>query len=395
MHAHISKSRSFIVSTLTLTLIVIVLSGCARKPAPQPARPPAEVEVYTTAENDVPVTFTYIGQAEANQDVEVRARVQGVIWDIGFQEGTSVTAGQFLFRIDPRPFEADLQIAEAQSYQAKVAVDAARRDLDRTRKLQASASVSQEELDNALSKFETAVASQKLSEANVVKARLELSYTTVTAPIAGLVGKALKRPGDLVDTNDNSLLCNISAQDPMFIEFTVSEKDLLQYRRDVSSGHILAPEQSDYKIRIQMLDKSYYAQEGRINFSDVKIDPQTGTAEVRAVIANPDGFLKPGQFLQVHVLGARRTETVMVPQRAVMQGMQGSYVYVVGSDSKVEMRPVTASGWEGRNWIIESGLDKDEQVIIAGTNKTAPGSPVKVTTVTKELDMSTTSPVGR
>lgn len=377
----------------TALLASVFLTSCERTQPARPTPPPAEVEVYVTEKQQVPVTYTYIGQTEASQDVEVRARVQGVVWEQNFEEGTTVTAGQFLFRIDPRPFEADLQIAEAEAYQAKVSVESAQRDLNRTRKLQSSATVSQEELDNAISAYETAVASQRLSDARVLKARLELSYTTVTAPIAGFVGKALKKPGDLVDTGENSLLCTISAQDPIYVNFSISEKDRLQYRKAVQSGAIIAPDNEDYRVQIVQLDKSTYPIEGRINYNDVKIDPQTGTGEVRAEFKN-NGLLKPGQFVQVKLLGAKRTETVLVPQRAVMQGMQGSYVYVVDK-SKVEMRPVTATDWEGKNWIIEAGLTPEEQVIISATNKTAPGAEVKVTTVTKTLDLSTSSTASR
>jgi membrane fusion protein (multidrug efflux system) len=345
------------------------------------------VETYTTELLTVPVISDYVGQTEASQQVDVRARVEGVVWEIGFEEGTSVTAGQFLFRIDPRPFEADMQIAEAKTYQAKVAVQSAERDLNRTRRLQESASVSREELDNATSAYETAVADMRLAEANLMKARLELSYTTVTASIAGMVGKALKKPGDLVDAGQNSLLCNITAQNPMFVTFNVSEKDLLEQRNAEQAGRIIAPADDDYEVEITLLDGSRYPFSGHINFADVKIDPQTGTGLVRAAFPNDKGLLKPGQFVKVHVKGARRTNTVMVPQTAVMIGMQGTYVYVVDDAGKVEMRPVKATDWEGRNWIIESGLVGGERVIINGTNKTQPGAEVKVTTETQTLDL--------
>lgn len=373
---------------------LLVIAGCERSQPARPARPPAQVEVYTAEPLTVPVTYQYVGQTEASQLVDVRARVQGVVWETGFEEGTRVNAGQFLFRIDPRPFEADTQIAEAKNYQAKVAVQSAERDLNRTKKLQASASVSQEELDNASSAYETAVASMRLAEANLLKTKLELSYTTVTAPISGMIGKALKKPGDLVDTTANSLLCNITAQDPMYVTFSASEKDLLEQRTAEQAGRIIPPAKNDYEVEIVLLDGTVYPQTGHINFADVTIDPQTGTGQIRAAFPNPDGLLKPGQFVEVRVKGAKRTNTIMVPQTAVMLGMQGSYVYVVEKD-KVEMRPVTATDWEGRNWIIQRGLSADENVIITGTNKTQPGAEVEITTVTTKLDYRTTGTMQR
>lgn len=370
-----------------MTGAIVIFAGCRKEAPPVMERPPAEVETYTTKPMTIPVNFEYVGQTEASQEVDVRARVEGVVWEIGFEEGSSVTPGQFLFRIDPRPFEADLQIAEAQQFQTQVAVQSAERDLNRTRRLQESASVSREELDNAISAFETAVASQRLAEANVMKARLELSYTTVTAPIAGMVGRALKKPGDLVDPGQNSLLCNITAQDPMYVNFTIAEKDLLQMRNAEKEGRIIPPEDNNFEVEITLLDGTRYSEVGRINYADVTIDPQTGTGLYRASFPNPTGILKPGQFVEVLVRGSRRTNTFVVPQKAVMLGMQGSYVYVVDEDNKVEMRPVHATAWEGENWIIERGLKENERVIIAGTNKTFPGAQVSVTTETTTLNM--------
>ncbi len=368
---------------------LLLFSGCKREQSARPAPPPAEVEVYVAKATSVPLTFEYIGQTEASQEVDVRARVQGVVWEQGFSEGTSVTAGQFLYRIDPRPFEADLQVADARSYQAKVAVQAAQRDLNRTRSLTESASIAREELDDATSLYETSMASLRLADAQLLKARLELSFTTVTAPVGGRIGLALKRVGDLVDTGENSLLCRITTQDPMYVNFSISEKDMLEYRNNLKAGRIEAPQTEDFIVEIGLLDKSTYPERGRINFSDVTIDPRTGTGTHRAAFPNPEGLLQPGQYVEVRIIGANRTKTVMVPQGAVMFGMQGSYVYVVGDDDKVEMRPVTATDWEGLNWIIEEGLAAGEQIIISGINKTQPGADVSVTTVTTELDKET------
>lgn len=365
----------------------LTLAGCKKETAGRPSPPPAEVEVYKTEEVVVPVTFSYIGHTAASQEVDVRARVEGVVWELGFEEGTSVTAGQHLFTIDPRPFEADTQIAEARVFQAKVAVQSAERDLNRTRALQSSESVSREDLDNAISLYETSVATLRLTEAELVKAKLELSYTTVTAPINGMVGVAEKKEGDLVDPSANSLLVTITAQNPMYVNFTVSEKDMLEYRNLVDSGRIKAPALGDFEIGIELLDGTLYPEVGYINFLDVVIDPTMGSGTFRAEFKNDDGVLKPGQFVKVYIRGAQRTSTIMVPQRAVMQGMQGTYVYVVDEENKVTMRPVEATNWEGLNWIIESGLDAGEHVIVAGTNKTAPGAEVKQTTVTTELDL--------
>jgi len=380
---------------LILLAAATTLSACRREQPARPAPPPAQVETYTVQELTIPVTYEFVGSTEASQAVDVRARVQGVVWEQGFEEGTSVTAGQFLFRIDPRPFEADLQIAEAQVFQAKVAVQSAERDLNRTRTLSQSDSVAREELDDAMSLFETNMAALKLSEAQLVKSRLELSYTTVTAPVRGMVGRTVKRVGDLVDAGTNSLLVTITTQDPMWVNFSAAEKDMLTHRNDVEAGRVIPPPNEEYEVEIILLDGTRYSHKGRINFTDVEIDAQTGTGQIRAVFDNPDGLLKPNMFVNVLVKGAKRTKTVMVPQNTVMEGMQGTYVYVVGEGDTVEMRPVTATDWEGRNWIIEQGLEEGEKVIISGINKTGPGALVKVTTMTTTLDLNTSPTAGR
>ena len=365
---------------------VILLAGCKQQDAaPKAAPPPAQVEVYVTKAQTIPITFEHTGQIQASQQVDVRARVTGILLEQGFTEGTTVSQGQYLFRIDPRTFEADVRIGAANVLQAQTNVQAADRDLKRTRTLAQTKAVSQEEVDNALTKYETTAAAQKLAEANLYKAQVELTYTTVTAPIRGKIGKAEKRPGDLVDDGTNSLLCTISNQDPIWVVFFVSEREMLEYRKDVSEGRVIVPADGKLKVGVTLLDGTPYGPMGEINFFDVKIDPQTGTALVRAVLPNPEGLLVPGQFVKAQVRGVTRPNMILVPQAAVQQGMQGSFVYVSDEKGTVELRPVKAGKWEGTSWIIESGLRVGEKVITGGLLKVRPGGSVDVTTVTRTL----------
>jgi membrane fusion protein (multidrug efflux system) len=344
-----------------------------------------QVEVYVTKKQTLPAAFDHIGQVEASQTVDVRARVAGVILTQGFVEGTTVSEGAFLFRIDPRPFEADLAIAEAKLLQQQVTVQAEKRNLVRAQTLSKTNNISREDVEDAQSKYNTALAGMKLAEADRYKTQLELSYTTVTAPISGKIGRAEKRPGDLVDTTANSLLCTITKQNPAWIIFHVSERESLEYTRDIKSGKLVLPPDGKLSIGITLLDKSSYPYTGEINFFDVKIDPQTGQALVRADLPNPAGILVPGQFVTVHVRGVLRPDLVIVPQEAVMQGIQGAFVYVVDDHKTAEMRPVKTSSWEGSGWIIESGLGADEKVITGGLLKVRPGAEVDVTTVTRTI----------
>jgi membrane fusion protein (multidrug efflux system) len=370
-----------------------LLQGCdSKSEAPKAAPPPAQIEAYVTKAQTVPVSFDHTGQITASQKVDVRARLTGVLVEQGFTEGTTVTKGQFLYRIDPRTFEADVRVGSANVLQAQANVQAADRDLKRSRTLASTKAISQEEVDNALTKYETSVAAQKLAEANLYKAQVELTYTTVTAPISGKVGRAEKRPGDLVDTTNNSLLCTITTQDPIWVEFFVSEREMLDYRRNVREGRVVLPENGKLTVDVTLLDGTPYAPKGEISFFDVKIDPQTGTALVRAELPNPEGQLVPGQFVKAHVRGVTRPNLVLVPQAAVQQGMQGTFVYVTDDKGQVEMRPIKAGSWEGSSWIVESGLKPGEMVITGGLLKVRPGATVQVTTVTRTLPPEKLSP---
>lgn len=365
---------------------LLLLTGCLdHQEPPKAAPPPAQVEAYITKAQTVPITFDHTGQIQASQSVDIRARVTGVLMDQGFVEGTTVTQGQYLFRIDPRVYEADVRVGAANVLQAQANVQSADRDLKRTRLLTQTKAVSQEELDKALTTYETASAAQKLAEANLYKAQVELTYTTVTAPISGKIGKAEKRPGDLVDTTDNSLLCSISKQDPIWVVFFVSEREMLEYRRDVAEGNVIVPADGKLQVGVTLLDQTDYKYTGEINFFDVKIDPQTGTALVRAELPNTEGQLVPGQFVKAHVRGVIRPNVILLPQLAVQQGMQGSFVYVSDPQGVVEMRPIKTGKWEGRSWIVESGLKAGERVLTGGLLKVRPGANVQLTTVTREL----------
>ena len=214
----------------------------------------------------------------------------------------------------------------------------------------------------------------RLAEAQLAKTDLELSYTSVNAPLTGFVGKAMKDIGSLVDSAQNSLLTTMQQVDPIYVSFHVTENDYLALHQSLRDGEIVPTPGSDGPyVEIVLLDGAAYGQHGKITFEDASVDTQTGTVELRGTFENADKKLKPGQFVKVHLQGWERPNTLIVPQRAVSQSPQGSYVYVVGADSKAERRTIKTGAWAGKDWIVLDGVKAGEQVILEGLTKVRPG----------------------
>ena len=381
--------RLFVVSLVSLAAI---LAGCNRQPqgaGGMPAFPPAEVTTITVQPTSYPVAFEYVGQGVGSKDAEVRARVTGIVERRLYEEGSTVKAGQPLFQIDPRPYQAQLASAEAEIARAQAEKSRAEREVQRMRPLAERKAIGQKEADDAQSQAELANAAIQSAEAKATEARLNLSYTRVTAPISGVTDRADVSEGSLANGNQ-TLLTKISQVDPIWVSFSISENERLKLQRARAEGKLKIPGGTNgnggYQVEIKLADGSTFPRTGRINFSDARVNPQTGTSEFRATVPNADGALRPGQFLRVVLRGAERPDAIAVPQVAVMEGPQGKFVYVLGKNEKgvdvATPRPIVAGDWttvEGRNlWIIESGLKPGDTVIIDGIAKLMPGAPVKV-----------------
>ena len=384
-----SKPRAFLIS---IALVAAALSGCGDK-APagggMPAFPPAEVTTLTVQPQSYPVTFEYVGQGIGSKDAEVRARVTGIVEKRLYSEGSWVKAGQPMFEIDPKPYQAQLAAAEAEIARVQAEKSRAEREVARLRPLAERKAIGQKEADDAQSQAELAGATIKAAEAKAIEARLNLSYTRVTAPISGMTDRALVSEGSLVTANQ-TLLTKISQLDPIWIGFNISENERLKLERARREGKLKLPEgksgNGGYQVEIRLSDGSVFPRTGRIDFSDVRVNPQTGTSELRATVPNADGALKPGQFLRVVLKGAERPDAIAVPQIAVMEGPQGKFVYVVGKNEKsidvATPRPIVAGDWstvDGKHlWLIESGLKTGDVVIVDGVARLMPGAPIKV-----------------
>lgn len=364
--------------------LALLVAACDR--APQGGFhgfPPAAVTTLVAQPRTLPVSYEYVGQTAGSKEVEVRARVTGILEKRLFAEGAPVKAGQPLFLIDPKPLEAQAAAADAEVARARAQLTQAEREVERLKPLAERRAIGQREADDAISNAELARATLKAAQARLAEVNLSLGYTRVSAPITGLSSRANKSEGSLVNANE-TLLTTIAQVDPIWVPFNVSENDRLELERAVAAGRLVLPRDSAYDVTVRLSDGSEFPRKGRINFSDTRVNPATGTYEMRAEIANADGALKPGQFVRVVLKGATRTNAIAVPQVAVQDGPQGKFVYVTGKDKEGKdiavVRPITLGDWvevDGANlWIVESGIKAGDTVIVDGIAKLQPGGAI-------------------
>jgi membrane fusion protein (multidrug efflux system) len=361
-------------------IIALALAVAACKPSggqPAGAFPPSVVTVATVETRDIPVTYEYVAQTEGSREIEVRARVTGILLKRNFQEGASVKQGQSLFTIDPAPFRVALERAEGELAVAEARLAQAQREADRLKPVIESRAVSRKELDDAISAAQIAEAEMKSARARVSEAKLNLEYTRVEAPISGMTSRANVSEGTLV-SGPNVLLTSVTQTDPIYVIFGIPDRDHLAMRRDASAGRLRLPQEDRFRARVRLADGTVYAHSGILNFTDVRVNSRTGTSEARAVLPNPQGVLRAGEFVRVILDGAVRPAAVVVPLRSVLEGPQGKFVYVVSAESKAEPRPVEVGEWSAGGWIINKGLQPGERVIVDGVMKLGPGAPVKV-----------------
>jgi membrane fusion protein (multidrug efflux system) len=364
---------------LFIGLVAIgLLAGCGKKEANGPqTRPPAEVTVITVTPRDTAVGFEYVGQTESSRQVQVVARVNGFLEKQVYREGSLVRVGQVMFRQDARPFQATLDAAKGALGQQQARLQVARSNLERVKPLAAQNALSQKDLDNAIGQEQSAAAAVESAQADVEQAQLNLGYTTIVAPVTGLSSYARVNEGSYIQPT-NSLLTYVQQMDPIYVNFSISENDLLKYRGEERSGQLRLPKKDAYEVQIQLADGSVYPQRGLITFADADFNQQTGTYLLRATLKNPDGALRPGQFVRVRVEGAVRPAAILVPQRAVLQSAQGHFVWIVDPQGKVEPRPVEVGSWHGDDWFINRGLAPGDVVVVDGVLRLGPGAPVKV-----------------
>ncbi|HET9734283.1 MAG TPA: efflux RND transporter periplasmic adaptor subunit [Burkholderiales bacterium] len=368
--------RTLLILACTAALAACGPSGNGNG-APRAGMPPAEVRTVTVQPQAVPAPFEYTGQTAGSREVEVRARVTGILLKRSFTEGGAVRQGQSLYTIDPAPFQAALARAEADVGVASARLDQAKRESARLRTLVADKFVSQKLADDAASAEAIGDAELKAARARLTEARLNLEYTRVESPVNGIASRSLRSEGTLVSGSD-VLLTTVTQVDPIWVNFGIPDDERLRLQRETDAGRLVLPKDGRFEVTVRLADGSVYGRTGRLAFADIRISGQTGTSDARAELPNPEGRLRPGQFVRVTLSGATRPNAVLVPQRAVLEGPQGKFVYVVDEKSAAQARPVEVGEWVGSDWIVTGGLKPGERVIIDGVMRIGPGAPVKI-----------------
>ena len=361
---------------LPLLLAVMVSLSACRKKTPPPM-PTPEVSVITVTPRPVADRVELAGEVQAFRTVQVRAQVNGVIVDRPFREGSEVHPGDVLYRIDSTTYYADWRSARAREAEAEAQLSNAETNANRLRPLLADNAVAKQDVDNAEYAVKQARAVLDDARAAVDNARKNLNETVVRAEIAGRVGRAMLDVGTRV-TGPADVLTTIDVLDPIYVSFRPSAEQQLAWRRDPRTRRAIQPGGSA-RVQVSFPDGSTFPTLGRIGFIDPVVDPQTGTQEYRAQFANSGHVMLPGQFVSVRLLGLVRDSAIVIPQRAVLQQLGRQSVYVVGKGDTVSARPVEAAGWTGGGWLIESGLEPGERVVVDGVQKIGPGMVVHAT----------------
>ncbi len=375
-----NKYLSAIILGLTLPVIA---TGCKKSETTLPV-----VAVQPAAQDDVEIYGEYVGRVRAQQFVEVRARVEGYLEKMLFEEGTYVKKNQVLFIINPDQYRAKVDKARAQLKKDESQEQKAKRDLERIRPLYEQNAASQLDLDNAIAAYETAKASVAMSRADVAQSELELGYTTVRSPIAGHISERNVDLGTLVGPGAKSLLATIVKSDTVLIDFSMTALDYLKSKeRNVDFSQKDENRAWQPYVTITLADNTVYLHKGMVDFAEPTVDPNTGTFSVRAEMPNPERAILPGQFTKVKVLLDVREKATVVPTRAISIEKGGAHIFVMRADSTVEKRFIETGPEFQNNMVVERGLNPGENVVVEGYHKLTPGMKVRVSdAVTSDTD---------
>jgi len=350
---------------------VVFIAACRGEPTAPPTFPPVEVGVVDVEPRALALVLEYPAQLKGVREVEVRARVSGILLERLYNEGEHVEAGEVLFRIDPDPFRAEAARARAALGVEEANLGQARRDRDRIVPLYEQKLASQRDRDTALAAFESAEAAVAEARAALRTAELDLSYTDVRAPIAGLTSREVRSEGSLVTAgDDSSLLTYIVQADRLFVDFAVADGDAELVRAALASEH-----RDKVGIRVTDAQGRAIAGMGRIEFVAPRVDDATGTVAIRAVLDNPAGVV-PGRIVRAHVDGVSIPNSLVIPKRAVMHGAQGAFVWTVDGNNQVAIAPVQLGTLAGNDVAVTAGLTAGARVIVDGILKVGPGAPV-------------------
>ncbi|OQA01275.1 MAG: Toluene efflux pump periplasmic linker protein TtgA precursor [Planctomycetes bacterium ADurb.Bin401] len=357
-----------------VVLIGIGLTGCKSK---MQVPPPPEVSAVTIQPQQVVLTTELPGRTYAYRIAEIRPQVNGIILKRLFTEGSDVNEGQVLYEIDPAPFQAAFNNAQASLTRAQASLFSVRSRAERYKELLEDKAVSQQEFDDAESALNQTEADIQYWKAMVETAQINLNYTKVTAPISGRIGRSNVTDGALVTAYQPVALSTIQQLDPIYVDVPQSTAEMLKMNRRLENGDI--QNNSQRKVRLFLEDGTEYPLDGTFQFRDVTVDPTTGSVILRMVFPNPDGVLLPGMFTRVLVEEGVQPEAILLPQQAVSRDVKGNpYVFIVNSENKIELRMLTVDREIGNQWLVSSGLAFGERVVVEGLQKVRSGSVVKV-----------------
>ncbi len=362
---------------LLIILALLTFAAC-RSQGTAPgggAANPTEVTALTVAARDVPVSFEFVAQTQSSRQVNIHARVSGFLEKRVYTEGTLVREGQTLFLMDAKPFKVQVDAHTAALSRQQAGLEVARADLERTKPLAAQNALSQKDLDDANGQYLASAASVEEAKARLETSKLSLSYCTIVSPVTGITGAALQQEGTYISPQ-NSLLTTVAVLSPMWVNFSVSENEMQAFNEQVARGQLRLPGDRRFVVEVILVDGSLFPHKGRITFAAPSFNVQTGTFLLRASVDNPDGILRPNAYVRVRLTGAVRPAAILVPQRALQQGSEGHFVWVVDKENKARPRPVEVGKWQGDEWFVSEGLTPGDQVIVDGSLTLRAGTPV-------------------
>lgn len=383
-----SHKSSFTKKILAVALsgaTLILAPGCSEKPVANQNTPAPAVSVYDVQVEEIGQYREFVARTEAYQEASIQARVSGELIERTFIEGSQVEKGQLLFKIDPSEYRASVSELEASLRSNKAIADRAERDLKRGREIASDGFISAADLDKLETNYNQALAAVKAGEAGLEKAKLNLGYTEIKAPFSGLIGKVNYDVGNIVGPNSGSL-AELTDIDPIYVNFQVEEADYITYQQQQQQKNA-DPTKVQLDLALRLPNNTDFAQSGELDFADTKIDRSTGTVELRAKFDNPNGIVKPGLFVTLIVESKEKQKQALVPQAAVQVNQQGNFVLVVKEDNTVAQRLVKLGRRIDAMWVVDSGLEQGERVIVEGLQKVRSG--ISVQPVPKQIDKKT------
>lgn len=348
---------------------LLLFTSCGEEKAVK-APPPPEISVVETRAEDVPLYLEFVGETAGLKDIAIRARVEGFLEGLHFQEGAEVKKGDLLYTLESQPFEEKVSgrmsaVAEERTMLAKT-----KGDLDRYKPLAKINAVSKSDLDSAVAAYEATLSSLEAAKATLRSAKIELSYTKIKSPIDGIIGKTQAKVGDFVGKDPNPVILNtVSRVDTVLVTFFITETQYLHLARNIAQSNQMPPEDRPENLELILVDGSVYKHKGKADFVDREVDTTTGSMLVQASFPNPEKLLRPGQFVKVRVKEREVKGAILIPQRCVME-VQGLFnVFVVDSNNKIELREISAGRKTGSLWLITKGLKPGEKVVYEGLQK--------------------------